>query len=96
MNPDVIEQFPLAAKIILYVGTPMIIGLCTAVGVLWKAKESRDSYIRENDKANLQVLSNLTKMFEVMHIDITKLPIEVSRELSGVLNEIRSTLERRK
>jgi len=82
----------MAAKIVLYVGTPMIVGLCAAVMALWKAKESRDTYIRESDKANVQVLTNLTKMFEIMHVDISKLPLEVSKELSVILHEIRSSL----
>lgn len=95
MDPQIITEFPLAAKIVLYVGAPMIVGLCTAIGVLWKAKESRDLYIREQDKANLQVLINLSKMFEIMQMDITKLPTEVGKELSTVLNEIKTLLKKR-
>lgn len=93
MDPNLVESFPLAAKIIVYVGTPMIVGLCTAIGVLWKAKESRDEYIRESDKANIQVLNNLTKLFEIMHSDISKLPKEVSKELSDLLIEIKLALK---
>lgn len=95
MDPQVINEFPLAAKIIVYIGTPMILGLCTAVGVLWKAKEARDIYIKEQDKANLQVLINLSKMFEIMQVDIAKLPTEVSRELSTIFSEIRMALKKR-
>lgn len=95
MDPQVINEFPLAAKIIVYIGTPMIVGLCTAVGVLWKAKEARDNYIKEQDKANLQVLINLSKMFEIMQIDIAKLPTEVSRELSTIFSEIRMALKKK-
>jgi len=95
VDPQIINEFPLAAKIILYVGVPVIVGLCTAIGVLWKAKEARDIYIREQDKANLQVLNNLTKMFELIHIDISRLPSDVSKELSGILNDIKITLQKK-
>ena len=92
MDPNIVNEFPLAAKIILYIGIPVIGGLCTAIVALWKSRESRDEYIREQDKANIQILTNLSKMFEIMHQDISKLPTNVSKELSTVLTEIKGYL----
>lgn len=82
------------AKLILYIGIPVVGGLVTALGILWNAKENRDTYIREQDKANIQVLTNLSKMFEVMHVDISNLPKDVAQELSGILLELKSTLSK--
>ena len=95
MDPvTVVNEFPLVAKLILYIGIPVVGGLVTALGILWKSKESAEVYIREQDKANTQILTNLSKMLEIIHLDITNLPDDVAKELSGVLNEIKSSLSK--
>lgn len=93
MDPvTVVNEFPLMAKLILYIGIPMVGGLVAALGLLWRSLESKDTYIREQDKANIQTLTNLSKMLEIMHVDISDLPEDVAKELSGILNEIKSAL----
>mgnify|MGYP000324283256 CR=1 FL=1 len=38
----------------------VIVVLILAIGFLWRAKEKRDEYIREQDKANLTMLNEVT------------------------------------
>lgn len=38
----------------------VIVALIIAVGFLWKAIQTRDAYIREQDKANLTMLNEVT------------------------------------
>lgn len=93
METQLLNELPLIAKMIIYVGTPMIVGMSVAVATLWKAKESRDQYIRESDKANVALLTNLGKAFELMHEDIKDLPVDVQEKLAPLFSDIKHSLD---
>ena len=96
MGEDLVGELPLIAKLIMYIGTVIVAGLATAVGVLYKSKESRDKYIRESDKANMEMLTSLSKAFDIMHRDINQLPENVRVQLTPLLVEIKHILETKK
>ena len=93
MDPTIVNEFPLSSKVILYVGIPMVTGLCIALRTLWKANEAKDLYIRESDKANIVLLTNLSKALEIMHADINNLPEDVKEKLTPILSEIKHSID---
>lgn len=64
--------------------------LITFIGILWKSNEKKDEYIRSQDKANLQMLSDLAKNSESLGGTINK----VEGHTSEMRPEIKMILDR--
>lgn len=69
----------------------VIVGMGAAMRVLWLAKESRDSYIREQDKANIKAMEGLIGVVRDMYQLSQKLPDDVR---SKVTEDLSSKMER--
>jgi NADH:ubiquinone oxidoreductase subunit 6 (subunit J) len=81
-------------QMLLWVGSIMVISMSTAITVLWKAKESRDKYIREQDRANIIVLSEIANNYKMMGVDVSKIEITTSKEIKPNVEEIRNNITR--
>lgn len=68
--------------------------LITAIGILWKKHIKDEEYIRAQDKANLEMLSALTKNAELLGNDIAHVK-DYTIEAKPVINNILETIKER-
>lgn len=88
--PDIIADQGKTIQLILWIGGIMVTAMATTITVLWKAKENRDSYIREQDKANQAILMEIANNYKVMGVDLSKLEATTSNELKPNVKETRN------
>ena len=71
--PDIVESQEAIVQILIWLGSAGILGLSTVVIVLWKSKIKDTEYIREQDKANLEMLNGVFKFLEHIGADTSKI-----------------------
>lgn len=86
-------------KMLIWLGGSMVTGLTTGLVALWfknqkceeHAKEL-NSYIREQDKANLSLLADIAKNYEIMSIDVNKIEKMTSGEIKDILVSLKNKI----
>ena len=94
VTPDVIANQADLVQIIIWIGCVVVSSMALAIGVLWRAKEARDKYIREQDKANLMLLSEIANNYKILGVDVSKLEAATSKEVLPKLEETRANVLR--
>lgn len=89
---ELINEDATTVQILIWIGSAIVTGLVAAIIVLWKAKESRDKYIREQDKANLQLLSEIAHNYKSLGHDVSKIELSTA-ETKPVVKEIRADVK---
>lgn len=98
MNTELISADATTLQIVIWIGSAIVSGLVVAIVVLWKAKESRDNYIREQDKANLQLLNEIANNYKSLGVDVSKIEASTSatKPLVNVIrDDVKQLLERK-
>ena len=75
----------------------VIIVLLAAIGMLWKKHTEDEKYIREQDKANLEMLSLLSKNAELLGMDVLHIKdytIDAKPVLNNILDRIKEIKHR--
>lgn len=79
-------------NILLYVGSAIVTAMAAAIVVLWRAKESRDRYIREQDKANMVLMTDISNTFKNLGVNVSKIEDALSDRVTPKIAEIRRLL----
>jgi hypothetical protein len=88
MPTEIIDQTAFI-NLILWIGGVITVAMSSAVAVLWYAKEKRDNYIREQDKANQSLLMEIANNYKSMGVDVSKIEQLVSKEIKPSVDEVR-------
>lgn len=100
-TPEILSEQSALLQMLVWVFLLIFAGLSSALIVLWKAKESRDEYIKGQDKANLLAITELTALFKNLGIDVSKIEQSLfmlskidskTESISPKLDEIRTSL----
>lgn len=72
-TPEILDEQSALLQMMVWIFLLIVAGLCYALRILWKAKESRDEYIKGQDKANLLIITELTSVYKSIGLDVAKI-----------------------
>jgi len=80
-------------RLLIWFGGSVITGLLIAIGVLWKSRESNEKYIREQDKANLKLLSDIANNYKSIGADVSNIEDLLLNSANPGINEVRQLVQ---
>jgi hypothetical protein len=92
-TPDFINSQSTNIQIIVWLGGLIVIGLCTALAVIWKENIKQAEYIKEQDKANLIVLNDLINFSKNLTTDVQQVEKSINDNVILNITEIKLTLK---
>lgn len=69
--------------------------MAVAIGILWRALEERNKYIREHDKSTLNILGELSSALNNIQMEITRLPDDVSARINQRISDMLDKMQKK-
>jgi hypothetical protein len=91
-SPEIIQQESANLQIVVWLGSIIISMLIAALTALWRENRKQGDYIKEQDKANILLLTEMGHFMRSLGIDVSKIDNLLTGNISNNITEIKMIL----